>query len=295
MECLCWKGAFLIRLSLFLPFSLCVVSDCSMFMANGKLYSLSPSSSSSFVCSHTLMLVITLKRAWMRSIFRFFALAHFDTMYFWWWFRWTRTASVKSCAMFQATATNNDPDDRSIHANAIVVRIRIFKHKIFVLRLVNVFFFSFHLLNNFKMLLRKVMVLLFEWDIQLKIYHKNYHRQQSLNNGSCPFAMYAFGLNAKLTPVLYFFWFSSLSLSFCCQSFSSSTRFHPLFPLCAMCVSSYATYVCCIDKFCILPINLCAAADLLYRIHIPNHFPNFVYIWLSVRMCCYIYNWAQWL
>lgn len=36
------------------------------------------------------------------------------------------------------------------------------------------------------MLLRKVMALLFEWDIQLKTYHKNYHRQQSLNNGSCP-------------------------------------------------------------------------------------------------------------
>lgn len=91
-----------------------------------------------------------------------------------------------------------------------------------------------HHSNNFKMLLQKVMALLFEWDIQLKTYHKNYHRQQSLNNGSCPFAVCA--LSVWMVKSLLF---ATRCLALLC--FALLVHFSILYH------ASYATYVCCIE------------------------------------------------
>lgn len=95
--------------------------------------------------------------------------------------------------MLQATATNNDLDDESIHARAALYAIAFTfsKHKIFVRR------FSI----NFKMLCEKVMVSLFEWDTES--YHKNYFGNNCSQQWLVSISQYVLVvfLNAKYTSV----------------------------------------------------------------------------------------------
>lgn len=123
MECLHWKGTFLIRL-------VCIRFNVSVWLLV-FLYTLSSGS-----MHHDRL---DAERHEWQAFSLFFTLVqhHFDTML------WVSAAllhemSVKSFACSQATVTNNDLDDGSIHAKAIVTpkthifnALQIFAHSLF--------------------------------------------------------------------------------------------------------------------------------------------------------------------